>query len=316
VSALLVCSVGGHLAELHTLVPRIPEAAGERLWVTFDTMQSRSLLAEEDVLYLDYTGPRDWRRILRHCGRARRLLIRGHPFEHAISTGSGIALSFLPWARLRGVPCHYIESYTRIEGPSATGRILGRLPGISTLTQHPRLAHGAWRHTGTVFDEYRAGAPSGGSRAIRRVVVTLGTMRDYPFDRLVLALRELLPAGCEVLWQVSCTDLPGFAPERRIDIPQRELAESIGEADLVIAHCGCGSAMTALAAGKLPLLVPRRAAFGENVDDHQAQLGAELARRGLAVVREVEELDSDALRLAASGSVLRAPLPPRFSLAR
>jgi UDP-N-acetylglucosamine--N-acetylmuramyl-(pentapeptide) pyrophosphoryl-undecaprenol N-acetylglucosamine transferase len=131
---------------------------------------------------------------------------------------------------------------------------------------------------------------------------------------------ELLPARAEVLWQLGCTpavSVPLDAhTEVRSDVPHKELEERIRMADLVIAHAGCGSAMTALAAGKLPLLVPRRCDRGENVDDHQVQLGGELMRRGLAVVRELDELTAKDMAEAAAGRVGRCPEPAAFQLAR
>jgi UDP-N-acetylglucosamine transferase subunit ALG13 len=158
-------------------------------------------------------------------------------------------------------------------------------------------------------------APGPTSPEISRVVVTLGTMEDYEFPRLVERVHALLPSGAEVLWQLGCTRVPGLAIEAHASLPEKALRQAIAAADLVIAHAGCGSALTAMEAGQMPLLVPRRAIRGENVDDHQVELAAELTRRGLAVVREVEELDRAALLEAAAGRVLRRPAPPPFQLA-
>jgi UDP-N-acetylglucosamine--N-acetylmuramyl-(pentapeptide) pyrophosphoryl-undecaprenol N-acetylglucosamine transferase len=317
VSTLLVCSVGGHLAELHALLPGMAGLEEERLWVTFDTPQSRSLLAGEPTLFVEHSGPRDLATVLRNTARARALLRGTHPFTDAISTGSGIALSFLPLARARGVRCHYVESFTRGDGPSLTGKLLSRLPGISLYTQHPSWAQGRWRHGGSVLDAFEAAGDTkaAASQEPRRVVVTLGTMRDYAFPRLVERIHPLLPEGAEVLWQLGCTETPALPIESRRSLPAHELREAIAGADLIVAHAGCGSALAAMEAGKTPLLVPRRAARGENVDDHQVELAAELRRRGLAVVREVEELDRAALLEAAAGRVLRRPAPPPFRLA-
>ena len=315
-STLLVCSVGGHLAELHGLLARIPQLEGERLWVTFDTPQSRSLLADEPTLFVDRSGPRDLRTILANTRTARALLKPGHPFTSALSTGSGIALSFLPLAASRGVSCHYVESFTRSDGPSMTGRLLSGLPGVALYSQHRSWTRGRWRYAGSMLDTFAPGSAAGPAPArIARVVVTLGTMQDYEFPRLVRRVHALLPSDADVLWQLGCTRVPELAIEAHGSLPERALREAIADADLVIAHAGCGSALSAMEAGRMPLLVPRRAAHGENVDDHQVELAAELSRRGLAVVREVEELDHAALLEAAGGRVLRRPEPPPFRLA-
>lgn len=315
-STLLVCSVGGHLAELHGLLTRIPQFDGERLWVTFDTPQSRSLLAEESTLFVERSGPRDLRTILTNTRTARRLLKPGHRFTAALSTGSGIALSFLPLAASRGVSCHYVESFTRSNGPSMTGRLLSGLPGVRLYSQHRSWTRGRWRYAGSMLDTFTPDLRSVRvSPEIGRVVVTLGTMEDYGFPRLVERVHALLPAGAEVLWQLGCTRVPGLAIEAHESLPEKTLRQAIAAADLVIAHAGCGSALTAMEAGRMPLLIPRRAIRGENIDDHQAELAAELKDRGLAVVREVGELDLEALLEAAAGRVLRRPEPPPFQLA-
>jgi UDP-N-acetylglucosamine transferase subunit ALG13 len=53
----------------------------------------------------------------------------------------------------------------------------------------------------------------------------------------------------------------------------------------------------------MPVLIPRLATHGENVDDHQMHLVQELGRRKLAVVRSVEELTLEDLELAALSRV-------------
>jgi UDP-N-acetylglucosamine--N-acetylmuramyl-(pentapeptide) pyrophosphoryl-undecaprenol N-acetylglucosamine transferase len=302
-TTLLVSSVGGHLTELHRLLPALEGVEPERRWVTFDSPQSRSLLADEDVIYLDYTGPRDVKNILRHTGTARRLFRGRHPYSTVVSTGSGIALSFLPLGCLRSASCHYIESFTRSTGPSATGRVLSRIPGIALYAQYPGWATPPWRYAGSVFDVFRASAAPKGAGAIERVVVTLGTMEDYPFRRLIERALAVLPPEVEVLWQTGCTDVSDLPIDGRVQLPAHELREAVANADAVIAHAGCGSALAALEAGKMPVLVPRLAAHGENVDDHQLHLVQELRRRGLAVVRSVEELTLEDLELAALSRV-------------
>ena len=61
--------------------------------------------------------------------------------DTVVSTGSGIALSYMPLARARGIPCHYMESAARSDGPSRTGRILCRVHGVHLYTQYPGLAN-------------------------------------------------------------------------------------------------------------------------------------------------------------------------------
>jgi UDP-N-acetylglucosamine transferase subunit ALG13 len=313
-TSLLVTSVGGHLTQLKRLLPSMCQLDAQRTWVTFDTPQSRSMLAGEDVIYLDYTRPRDVKNVLRHTLTARRLFSGSHPFSTVISTGSGIALSFLPLGRLRGASCHYIESFTRSSGPSLTGRLLSHVPGISLYAQFPGWATEPWSYAGSVFDTFAAGEPTHARTEIRTAVVTLGTMQDYQFRALVERSIDVLGPSVEVLWQVGCTDVSGLPIDAHSQIPAHELASAIEAADVVIAHAGCGSAIAALEAGKKPVLIARRESHGENVDDHQALLADELARRELAIVRGVDDLTSADLRLAASSHVRCDERPPPFRL--
>jgi UDP-N-acetylglucosamine transferase subunit ALG13 len=71
-------------------------------------------------------------------------------------------------------------------------------------------------------------------------------------------------------------------------------------ADVVVAHAGVGTAITALSAGKCPVLLPRRKRHGEHVDDHQVDIARALGSRGLAVVADADEVSMDDLALAAS----------------
>jgi UDP-N-acetylglucosamine--N-acetylmuramyl-(pentapeptide) pyrophosphoryl-undecaprenol N-acetylglucosamine transferase len=314
-----VASAGGHLKQLHDLRPRLRGPDGEPqadvTWLTFDTPQARSLLGRERVVFASYTAPRDVAGVLRNLRLAYATLGR-RGFSQVISTGSAIALSFLPLARALGASCHYIESATRADGPSTTGRLLARVPGLNLYTQHTAWAAEPWRYAGSVFDGF-AGAPGLDPPAtIRRAVVTLGTMETYGFRRLLERLVEILPQGTETLWQTGCTDTAGLPLDGRRAVPAAELVAAMRQADVIIAHAGTGTALTVLEIGKCPVLVPRVHARGEHVDDHQAQTARELARRGLAVHADAERLSLDHLLAAAAQRIVRATDPPPIVLAR
>jgi UDP-N-acetylglucosamine--N-acetylmuramyl-(pentapeptide) pyrophosphoryl-undecaprenol N-acetylglucosamine transferase len=127
---------------------------------------------------------------------------------------------------------------------------------------------------------------------------------------------ELLPPGVEVLWQTGNTDVADLPVDGRRSVPGAEMEEALAKADAVVCHAGIGSALSALEAGRCPILVPRRKAFGENVDDHQGQIAAELSHRGLAIARRPDELAYEDLLSAASVEVGVASDPPPFVLER
>jgi UDP-N-acetylglucosamine--N-acetylmuramyl-(pentapeptide) pyrophosphoryl-undecaprenol N-acetylglucosamine transferase len=311
VTTLLVASTGGHLTELVHLAPRLDPPDPHVLWVTNDTLQSRSILSGRDVVFVPYQGSRNVLMTLRNGGRAVSLLRRHRP-DRVVSTGSGIALSFLPLARARGIPTHYIESGTRVLRPSVTGRVLEHLPAVHCYTQHRAWAGQRWAFAGSILDGFEArrmtAVPS-----LRRVVVVLGSWRQS-FRRLVERLVEILPAEVETVWQTGHTDVSGLVDAPSPWLPARDLDALLRDSDLVITHAGMGASLDALSAGKLPVVVPREAAYGEQVDDHQTELARELDRLGLAVVRSPATLTGADLVAAAGWRVSRAASPPGFRL--
>lgn len=320
-TTLLLATSGGHLRQLDQLAGRIG-LDRDALWVTDADDQSRSLLAGRRTEFVPFVGPRDVGAVLRcvsHADRIRRL----HGVRRAISTGSGIALGYLPYLAARGVECHYIESATRVAGPSVTGHVLSRTRGVRRYCQYPHWTRRGWHYAGNVFDDYAA-ASAAPRTGVLRVVVTVGIATGFPFRRLLDRLVPLLaPDGplsratgreVSVVWQTAGTSTAGLPITGRSSIPAVELGELMHAADLVISHAGTGTAVSALDQGRVPVLVPRRVDHGEIGDDHQAQLAGELARRGLAVHRDVEDLSLDDLVAALPVRAQRVAAPPPFAL--
>lgn len=312
-SVLAVAATGGHLNELRQLIPRLSPAPDHVEWATFDTPQSRSLLAGQRMHFVRPTPTRDPVSVAANVRPAVRLLRSSRP-DMVLSTGSGIALSFLPVAAALGIPAHYIESATRLTGPSMTGRALARVPRVRTYTQDRRWADGRWLYRGSVFDGFepepeRAKAAS----SVRRVVVILGS-NPYGFRRLLERLIAILPRGVETLWQTGVTDTDRLPIDAHRAWPARELHEAMAHADVVVAHAGIGAALSALEVGRIPVLVPRRQELGEQIDDHQMLVAQELAERGLAVTADADTLEMVMLERAAGLGAMTLADPPRFVL--
>jgi UDP-N-acetylglucosamine--N-acetylmuramyl-(pentapeptide) pyrophosphoryl-undecaprenol N-acetylglucosamine transferase len=309
-STILVASTGGHLAELYELAPRMEGIAPPFEWVTFDTPQSRELLKGESVTWAAYTGQRDWRGVARNLPLAHRMLDR-RTVTGVVSTGAAIAGSFIPLARMRGIPCHYVEGIARTEGASFTGKVLQRVPGVSLYTQWGEWADERWAYRGSVFEKFsvREGADTA---PIRRVVVMLGTM-PYSFKRLLERLLAILPRDVDVTWQVGETPVDELPIEGHRALPPADLDRAIREADVIVGHAGGGSALQVMEAGKVPVIVPRDPAHDEHVDDHQLQLAELLPRLGLAVAAPADQLEWAHLRTAAARRVAKVE-PPSFAL--
>lgn len=132
------------------------------------------------------------------------------------------------------------------------------------------------------------------------ILVTLGT-HPQPMDRLVVELDRLLETGTlhdDVLIQSArFGQRPRLA--RAVDVlPYEALIELIRAADVVITHGGTGNLATIRSQGRVPVVVPRSAAHGEHVDDHQRDYTARLRTQpGYVVVDQIGEL-GDAIETA------------------
>ena len=136
------------------------------------------------------------------------------------------------------------------------------------------------------------------------ILVTTGT-NGAAFDRL---LRELddIGVGEEVVVQHGPSRLRPRGARSVEYLPFDELNRLMEKARVVVTHGGAGSVLATLANGHRPLVVPRRAAHREAVDDHQEWFARRLASEGLVTV--VDETSSlrvlvrTATRRDASGS--------------
>lgn len=278
--AVLVASPGGHIDELYDFVPRLSGLGPRRIWVTARTPQTDRLLADETTVWVRPIASRQGGRALVQLPWALDLMRRQKP-RVVISTGAALAVPYLVAARLSGVQTHYIESATRLHGPSVTGRMIERLPGIRLHHQGFGEPVAGWDQIGNVFDSYRPGPWT--ARPLRRALVVLGTER-YPFTRALVKVAHALPDEVEVLYQTGNTAVPDIGGVHRQWLPSDELMRAVAEVDVVVTHGGVGTVLTALRLGKHPVVMPRLAGLGEHVDDHQSDLARELEGRGLISV--------------------------------
>ena len=117
------------------------------------------------------------------------------------------------------------------------------------------------------------------------IFVTVGT--QLPFERLVAAVDEWAGRATprpDVLAQVGAgrLDYPNMRCVRALD--GSRYAEVIAQAELMIAHAGTGSILTALDRGVPVIVMPRDHRQAEHRDDHQSQTARQLEKMGLASV--------------------------------
>jgi UDP-N-acetylglucosamine:LPS N-acetylglucosamine transferase len=146
---LLVCSSGGHLQQLLAL--RDAWGAYSHAWVTFDKSDARSLLDGERVVFAHWPTNRSIKNLVRNLFVARRTLRDVRP-RVVLTTGAGVAVPFAWLARLRGTPVVYVESFTRIESPSLTCRLVAPIAD-RVYAQWPELVEAVpkARYAGNVF---------------------------------------------------------------------------------------------------------------------------------------------------------------------
>ena len=153
-TTLYLATIGGHLDQLDALARRIPDA-DPAVWVTQRNYQSGYLLRDRDAEFVPPVREGSVPDVARCAPTAHRLW-RERKLTRAISTGSGIALGYLPYLAARGVECHYIESAARVSGPSLTGRILRRVPRVRTYTQYRSWSGPHWHYGGSGLDAFEA----------------------------------------------------------------------------------------------------------------------------------------------------------------
>lgn len=310
-TTLLVASAGGHLQQLHQLRRRL-NLDDQHIWVTYDTAQARSLLQDEHVIGAHHPTTKNVPNAVRNMWLARRVIYT-QSIDRIVSTGAAVSFPFMAVARAVGVPCHYIESATRVSAPSLTGSMLQLLPGVQLYRQLGDWGRPRWHQGPCVFDGFFVSDRKIGPE-IRSAFVSLGTHR-FQFPRLLARLHTLLgTSDVEIVWQVGNTIPPARLPGRvEQDIPAHDFDALVRSSDVVIGHAGTGLALTALKHGKVPVLVPRRRRFREHTDDHQVEIAEALQSRGLAASVELDDLQVLHLMRAASYDVGFQP-PEPFSL--
>ena len=108
-----------------------------------------------------------------------------------------------------------------------------------------------------------------------KIFITLGSQK-FQFNRLLIAVDKLceknIICGDDVFAQTGYSDyVPrNFSYNNFLD--REEFSVEMGKADIVITHGGTGAIIGAVKKGKKVIAVPRRAKYGEHVDDHQLQL--------------------------------------------
>jgi alpha-beta hydrolase superfamily lysophospholipase len=147
-TVLLVCSGGGHLAQLQRLEPWW--STHDRAWVTFD-LPGSSVLEGERTYTAHAPTTRNLVNLVRNQRLALRVIAEERP-DLIVSTGAGVALPFFVAGRARGIPCAYLEVYDRVDSRTLTGRLCRPLSDLFLLQwERQRELYGDGTVVGPVY---------------------------------------------------------------------------------------------------------------------------------------------------------------------
>ena len=285
---LLVCSTGGHLAQMYRLRPWWDRH--ERVWVTFRRPDAQSLLAGEQTIWAYEPTTRNLRNLVRNTFLTIQVLRRVRP-EVIVSNGAGVAVPFFVLGRLprlsyrlhRGVRSDLQLDHDRTHVPALHRPVLrpvaraaallprvrrrGTAPVIALVEPDvepdaaPRTSSCSWAPTTTRSPGWWSGSTAGRPRTRTSRASSSTDPRRPPVTRKGTAYVEHRGAPRDRL------------DRRRDRRPRAARARSSTRSE----------------AGRVPVVLPRLARLGEVVDDHQVAFGRLMHERGRAVCVEDEE---------------------------
>lgn len=304
----LAASPGGHIDLLIALSPAVERL--ERIWVLPESARRTALgAAGERTASVRIFGdsPRALLGNLRDVGRA----LRGSRPDVIVTSGAGVVVPYCLLGRLFGARLIYMETMARVTSGSRAGRVLSRV-AETTLVQWPEslaVYPGARVCSPPLLD---AAADDAAGPAAERsgTFVALGT-HWQPFGRLMGMVEAAAAAGIlpsPVIAQVGKFTYPSERVQSVPSLAPDRLADLMRSSEVVICHGGAGIIATAIRMGRRPLVLARREALSEHIDDHQQEIVDKLASLDLLVALE----DRISAEHAAAGAVDvsdRLPLP-------
>ncbi len=121
---LLTCTSGGHFATMKDLQNFWSNY--DRTWVTHLEKDTAVIQNAEVIRWIPYQGPRDIFSFLKNLPTVFDVVKAEKP-DLIISTGASIAVSFAIVAKLLGIRFIYIESITRSQDLSLSGKLVYHL---------------------------------------------------------------------------------------------------------------------------------------------------------------------------------------------
>lgn len=118
---LLVACPGGHILQMLALKPAWEDL--EHRWVTLEAADTKFLLDPENRDFAHGPTARNIPNFFRNLRLAWKIVRRYKP-DVILSTGAALAVPFFVVGRVLGVRLVYVESFTRVQRPALTGRLV------------------------------------------------------------------------------------------------------------------------------------------------------------------------------------------------
>lgn len=120
------------------------------------------------------------------------------------------------------------------------------------------------------------------------IFVTVG--EQLPFDRLITAIdTNAAKMEQEIFAQIGHKSITPQHITCKDFITPKEYNEYFLQADLIIAHAGMGTIISAMEHNKPIIVMPRRCSFGEHRNDHQFSTAKRFGELGYITVAQDEQ---------------------------
>lgn len=309
VRVALAASPGGHIDLLIAL--RAAVGHFDRTWVLPPSARCDALAAAGERTTPVRIFGSSLQRLAGNLRDVGRSLRRVRP-DLVITSGAGVVVPYCLAARALGARIVYMETMARVSTGSRAGRVLSRIAD-ATLVQ--------WPESLGVYPGGRVcspallvpdGAGPGPAERYQRAgtFVAMGT-HWQPFDRLMAMVDDAARDGIlpsPITAQVGEFTYSSDRVETISSVSPACLDALIRGSEVVVCHGGAGIIATTLRVGRRPLVLARREADGEHIDDHQHEIVDKLASLGL-LTRLGDSITEEDVRTADEDVSSRLPLP-------
>lgn len=131
----LACSPGGHMLQMQQLEGLYKKY--NRFYFTFERGMSNELSKKERVVFVADTR-RNPARLVKNIAQSFFILLREKP-DIVIANGGGFVVPFCYFSKLFRRKIIFIESFSRVEKPSWSGRLLHPLADLFIVQWKPLL---------------------------------------------------------------------------------------------------------------------------------------------------------------------------------